>query len=301
MRSRGLTWWLVFLSGCGEFLLPPSGDGGVGTCSQTSGSVVRGGPDGGTTFAVTPGLDFPRGGALCLDVGEQHTLRIEPYSLTAMNLNASEGSPSFTILRGGALLHSASGTVEGWAYAGKDPLDVVVRNTSTSQRLLVDYSFALSGMTQSFASPRPLTDGGMGELLVAPTPSFSAAPLVPAGTFPLTLKLSLDRPLGEVLVNGSCEPTPAFPEHFVALELDAGLHKLTDLGQVARDYRLRAVGEDGGTLVTGMVSPLASLDLNLTRAQRVALSANVADQRRTCSFDGGVAPGLAGAAGFVVR
>jgi hypothetical protein len=300
MRLRSLTGWLVLLSGCGDFLLP-SGDGGVGTCNQTSGSVVRGGPDGGASFAATPGLDFPRGGTLCLDVGEQYTLRVEPYSLTAMNVNASEGSPSFTVLRGGAPLHAATGPVEGWAYAGKDPLDVVVRNASTSQRLLVDYSFALSGMTQSFASPRPLGDGGLGELLVEPTPSFASAPLVPTGTFPLTLKLSLDRPLGEVLVKGSCEPTAAVPEHFVAVELDAGLHKFTDLGQVARDYRLRAVGEDGGTLVTGMVSQLASLDLNLTRAQRVAVSANVADMRRTCSFDGGAAPGLAGAAGFIVR
>lgn len=300
MRLRVLASSLVFLSACGELLLP-AGDGGVPTCSQASSTVVRSGTDGGKTFTPTPGLDFPSGATLCLDVGEQYTMRIEPYSLTAMNLTASEGSPSFTILRGGAPIHSATGTVDGWAYAGKDPLAVVVRNTSASQRLLVDYSFSFSGMAQSFATPRALSDGGTGDLLLDPKPSPAAAPLVPAGSFPLTLKLSLDRPLGEVLINGSCDATPALPEHHVALDLDAGLHKLTDTGQVSRDYRLRAVGEDGGTLVTGMISQLASLDLNLTRAQRVSLSANVADLRRTCDFDGGVAPGLVGAATFIVR
>lgn len=285
------------LSACGEFLQPAPTDAGV--CGNLSNG------DGGQTLIPVEGLDFPRGGTVCLEPGASYVVRVEAHALASVQLKPTDGSAAINISRGGAAIHSAtgSGEVRGWVYVGRDPLTVSVRNEGSTARLVFDYSFSLLGMAATRMGPLALDDGGVGNRVVEPTADFTMAPLlvpVTAATDP-TFEFGIDRAIENVLVNGSCAMTAPFPERYLAVELDAGTWRLGDLGMLGRDYRIRALGTDGGTLVTGMVSQLATLDLNLTRAQRVFVTANIADTRATCGFDGGTAPGLMGSASFRIR
>lgn len=293
---------IVGLSGCGELLLPPPGDGG---CAALSAGIERPGADGGQSFAPVDGLDFPHGGTVCLDPGAAYSLRVEPHALASLEARPTEGVMALSVARAGAPLYSAQGTdeVRGWAYVGRDPLTISVRNAGSSTRMVFDFSVSLLGMAPTRVGPLALDDGGIGARAVEPTTDPALAPLlVPVTTASNpTFEFGLDRGIENVIVNGSCDVTVPFPERYVAIDLDAGTWLLSDLGVQSRDYRIRAVGSDGGTLVTGMVSQLATVTLNLTRAQRVFLSGNIADTRATCGFDGGTAPGLIGTASFSVR
>ncbi|MBL8910135.1 MAG: hypothetical protein JNM17_05450 [Archangium sp.] len=288
---------MVWLSACGEFLQPIPTDAGV------CGAVSNG--DGGQTLVPIEGLDFPRGGTVCLEPGASYVVHVESHALTSVSVKPTEGAAAVNVTRGGAAIHSATGSseVRGWVYVGRDPLTVTVRNEGSTARLVFDYSFSILGMAATRVGPLALADGGVGLRPAEPTLDFTMAPvLVPVTTASNpTFEFGIDRAIENVIVNGDCATTAPFPERYLAIELDAGTYRLGDLGMLGRDYRIRAVGTDGGTLVTGMVSQLATLDLNLARAQRVFVTANIADTRATCGFDGGTAPGLIGSASFSVR
>ena len=295
---------MVALSACGSFdpgLDPvPGSDAG---CSALTNTSTPGGADGGVSYTAVDALEFPHSGIICLEAGQQYLVRVEPHALASFELSARGAQFDVVLQRGPSRVKATrvGGTWGAWAFAGKNPVTFIVSSVASGPSVF-SYSLSLAALSGSMISPVALPDLRTGFGPIEPTVNPASAPLFTpamAGDLP-EFAIGLDRAVEEVLDDSKCDATPVLPERYVAVDLDAGMWKLTgSLG--GPSYRVKAVRSDGGVLAAGMLNPLATIDLTLTTADRVAIGASRPMSLETCGFDGGLPPPLTGVANFYVR